>query len=311
MTRAPSWWPDAAVSCYEDLVAYRLVGASACADRVTTALVAVSLESQERGRDVWKDLVFGSELLCELKPDTALYRNVVTMLTRAGRGGRAQDVQAAARYVADYRKAATSSVVTQAQMYLADAHTVLVHDYSSTVTRILQGLGATRPRRVVVTAGEPLGQGVKVAQLAAGAGHKVVYTPDMSVARVIDGVDCFLTGVESFYPDGSLANTVGTLMLTLLCREHEVPVIAPAESLKCDLRRASVTDASLAARLLHPWPSDTGLPLDAQVVQSVLDSVPATMVTTYLTEQGPCAPDRVGSLARQRSTELQRLLNGA
>jgi len=46
------------------------------------------------------------------------------------------------------------------------------------------------------------------------------------------GVDCFLTGVESFYPDGCMANTVVTVMLSLLCREHGVPVIAPTESLR-------------------------------------------------------------------------------
>ncbi|MBQ3749385.1 MAG: hypothetical protein II863_18400, partial [Kiritimatiellae bacterium] len=36
------------------------------------------------------------------------------------------------------------------------------------------------------------------------------------------------------------ANTVGTTMLALLCREAKVPVVAPAETLKCDLARSSV-----------------------------------------------------------------------
>ncbi len=299
------------MSCFEDLAAYRLVGASACADRVTAALVAVSLESQERERDVWQDLLHSSRLLCDLKPDTALYRNVVGFLTRAGRGGRAQDVERTARYLAHYRRAAQASVVAQAQSHLADIGTILVHDYSSTVAAILQGLGVERPRRVVVTAGEPLGQGRRVVRLAIAAGHDVVYTPDMSVARAMAGVDCFLTGVESFYPDGSMANTVGTVMLSLLCREHGVPVIAPTESLKCDPSRESVSDASLTARLLHPWPSDAFLPMNVHIVQFVLDSVPASMVTTYITEQGALTPGSVGALARQRAAELERHLSFA
>ncbi len=63
-----------------------------------------------------------------------------------------------------------------------------MHDYSSTVESILQGPGAARPRWVVVTAGDPLGRGTRVARLAAAA-YEIVYTPDMSVDRVIDQVD--------------------------------------------------------------------------------------------------------------------------
>ncbi len=136
------------MSCFEDLGAYRLVGASACADRVTTAMVTISVESENTGRGVRDDLIDAGRLFCDLKPDTALYRNVVTMLTRTGNRGRAEDVKKTARRLADHRHAAQASVVNQAQMLLADIDTLLVHDYSSTVMSILQGLGVTRPRRV-------------------------------------------------------------------------------------------------------------------------------------------------------------------
>lgn len=306
--RFPAWWPPEAATCFEDLVAYRLVGASACAERITAALVSVAFGSHALKRDVCEDLIEAGRAFCELKPDTALYRNLAITLTRAGKSGRPTDVEAAAQTLSGYRHAAQRSIISRTEAHLEDADTLLVHDYSSMALRILLGLGERRRRRVVVTAGEPLGQGVQLARQVAAAGHEVIYTPDMSVARVIDQVDAFITGVESFYPDGSLANTVGTVMLGLLCRETGVEVIAPAETLKCDLDRSSVDAAKLTARLLHPWPDDAvGQRRDWNVVQFVLDAVPAALITTYVTEEATCAPGDVGSVARHALDKLHHL----
>lgn len=286
----PPWWPAEASSRFDDLVAYRLVGASVCADHITNALVEIAHESEQRGRDISADLLDAGAAMIALKPDTALYRNVITTLTNAAINGRAADVKTVARQLDDHRRDARISVVNRTQAVLEASHTLLVHDYSSTVERVLRGLGATRARRIVVTSGEPLCQGPNVASIAAAAGHTVTYTPDMSVARVIDEVDAYVTGVESFYLDGSLSNTVGTLMLALLCREKGVPVVAPAETLKCDRERASAADAPLTSLLLRPWPDNNAPPGvdDNNVVRFVLDAVPAALITTYVTETDVC-----------------------
>lgn len=295
----PGWWPGEAATTYDDLVAYRLVGASLCADRITDALVAVARRAEKLGLDVEPAVTDAGTLFCRLKPDTALYANVAACLSRAGRSGRATEVCEAAHALSAYRRDAQAAVVRHATEYLEDAETLLAHDFSSMVVRILQELGARRPRRIVVTAAEPLGQGPRVARAATAAGHRVTYTPDMSVARVVDGVDAFVTGVESFYADGSLANTVGTRMLGLLCRDVGVPVIAPAELLKYDRQHPTAAEASLEARLLHPWPGDHVDQSDLwELVEFVLDAVPAPLVTSYVSEQGVLAPRAVASTAQ-------------
>lgn len=298
-TELPPWWPTEAVVCYVDLVTYHLIGASACADRITDALVAIAAASESNDRNIADDLADAAAVFCALKPDTALYRNLADHLNHAGRSGRATDVLAAAASLSAHRQGAREGVIAHACGLLQSADTLLVHDYSSMVMRIVERLGTQRPRQVVVTAGEPLGQGARVAAQAAAAGHHITFIPDMSAARIIGRVDCFLTGVECFYGDGSLANTVGTLMLSLLCHDADVPVIAPAETLKCDLQHATVLDVELTAALLHPWP-----PARAQnssewhTVPFVLDAVPAALITYYVTEDGKSTPNEVGSLAR-------------
>ncbi len=299
MTAPAQWWPEEASACFADLVSYRLVGASACAGRITAALVAVGGESQSRRRDVAADLAHAANAFCDLKPDTALYRNLAGALVAAAGCGGAAAVADAAAGLRKYRHEAHEAVLRNAEDLLQDAGTVLVHDYSSVVLDVLARLGSRRRRRVVVTAGEPLGQGMRVARLVAAAGHDVTYSPDMSVGRVAAELDAFLTGVESFYGDGSLSNTVGTRMLGLLCREEGVSVIAPAETLKYDPDQPAAHAAGLQAHLLHPWPSnevlrDTGW----TAVQWVLDAVPAALVTSFVTELGVLPPVHVGARAR-------------
>ena len=299
---APSWWPLDAIECFDDIVAYRLVGASACADRIAEAVTAVAAESDARNRPVAADVGQAGDLFCGLKPDTALYRNIARALARAALVDGARGVRRTSELLSVRRVAAQREVVRSAVTALADVEVLLVHDYSSMVMRILGGL--ITPRRVVVTAGEPLGQGPRVARIAAAAGHVVSYTPDTAVGRVIGGVDAFVVGVECFYPDGSLANTVGSLSLGLLCRNAEVPVIAPTELLKCDPEVRTADLAPLDARLLHEWPGDL-LPPGVSVVDFVLDPVPAELVTCYATEVGVLTPAEVAAHAESALGALQ------
>lgn len=299
-TSAPTWWPPDAVACVNDLVSYRLVGASACADRISAALTSVAAESQTLGRTVVSDVAAAGALFCALKPDTALYRNISRVLERAAADG-AEAVRDTGDRLARSRNDAQDEVVRVAATALQDAETLLVHDYSSMVLRILDTLPPSR--LVVVTTGEPLGQGARVARLVAAAGHSVVYTPDMSVGRVISRVDAFVTGVESFYRDGSLANTVGSLPIALLCRHAGVPVVAPAELLKCDIDVHTAADAPLRARLLSRWPGDS-LPGVVEIVDFVLDRVPAELVTLYATEAGALPPKAVAAHAEATMASL-------
>lgn len=294
------WWPTEASSCFEDLETYRLVGASACADRITAALVAVGTQSESMHRDVGADVAEAGRLFCSLKPDTPLYRNLAAPLTRAGSNGGATAVSAVAHELSRYRRAAQEAVVDYARAILQDSETLLVHDYSSTVSVILDKLGAKRSHRIVATSGEPLGQGMRVAGLAASFGHRVTFVPDMSVARAIAEVDHYVTGVESYYADGSLANTVGTFMLALLCRESGVPVLATTETFKYDQECPSAIKAELTARLLNPSPNLVIAESQGfQTVQYVLDAVPASVVTSFVTEMGVCPPGLVGGVAQE------------
>lgn len=296
--QVPSWWPEETRDCYADLLSYRLVGASACADRIATALEALSIQADADGRHVSAELSDAGRAFCALKPDTALYVNVVAYFTAQNGALTSRRVVERAEALRAYRQHAQEEVVRATANALEDAAVILVHDYSSAVSRVLGELGRRGAREIIVTAGEPLRQGPRVARLAAEAGHRVTYVPDVAVGRHSSRLDAFITGVEAFYADGSLTNTIGTLPLALVSLDAGAIVIAPAESLKLHPSRSAACVDDLTARLLHPWPDPTtDLEPSCLVDDHVLDAVPSRLVTSYVTELGSCTPAEVGGIA--------------
>jgi translation initiation factor 2B subunit (eIF-2B alpha/beta/delta family) len=296
-------WPPAARDVYEGLRSYRIVGASACVEAIVGALEALARSAAEGGRGDVSDVVAAAGAdFCALKPSTAAYANVVRWLTEGvGDGADGADrVADRAATLRAYRERSLRRIAAEGAALVRERGSVLVHDYSSTVLAILRAAGAGGGLPVVVTAGEPIGQGARVAREVHAAGHRVTFIPDGAIARHLPHVGVVLSGVETLFGDGSLANTVGTYPIALVARELGVPVFGATECLKVHPRTERASVDELTARLLHPWPlADAGLPPGTEVATEVLDLTPAALVAGYVTEQGILAPDEVrGALER-------------
>jgi translation initiation factor 2B subunit (eIF-2B alpha/beta/delta family) len=301
----PAWWPSGARACVGDLQSYRLVGASACADRITGAVEEIAIAAAEQRLNVGLEVRRAAERFYHLKPDTAMYGNVVKFLTEAGET--ADAIVNAASRLRDHRKSARQTIRVATAERVAAARTILVHDYSSAcVDTLLTVAKAGKSKRVVVTAGEPLAQGERVAGVMLKMGHEVVYTPDTCVGRLMRDVDVFLTGVEAFYGDGSLANTVGTRAICLMCREFRKEVVAPAECLKLDSGTESADTTALNARMLRSWSPGWMSEREILVEDHVLEAVPPALVDAYVTEAGCLNACEVGPRAAEVVQRLKR-----
>jgi ribose 1,5-bisphosphate isomerase len=297
--RVPSWWPATAVKCLEDLASYRLAGASECVGRIAEALVAVAETARGPADLVFERVAEVGGYFAALKPDTALYANVVARIARPL--ALAESGQDPARIVAERaagiereRRTELDAVVAQAADLIDASGAIMIHDYSSTVMGVARRLAVCRGcTDFVVTAAEPLGAGARVARELTALGHRVTYCADTSAARLLPSASCYLTGVEAFYTDGSFANTVGTHGLALLAREWQVPVYAVAERLKGSGPPPAA--ANLSATLLGRWPQAGLLPEGIAVERHVLDLVPAGLVRAFVTASGPVAPDRMAA----------------
>jgi translation initiation factor 2B subunit (eIF-2B alpha/beta/delta family) len=313
-TLAPPEWPPGTRDVYAGLQTYRIVGASACVDAIMQALDELAQAVAERpGGDVYAEVARAGALFCALKPDTAAYANAVRWVTGdlpAAPESPALVADAVARRIDAYRRQARARLARIAgdgATLLTTHGCILLHDYSSTVLAVLAEAGRRGQRlRVVVTAGQPLDQGPRVAAAAASGGHHVTYVPDTAVGRVMPDVDVVLTGVETLYRNGDLANTIGTYPIALVAREARVPVYGITECIKIHPTAASASTAGLTARLLQPWPdAAVKLPAGTIVRTEVLDLTPAHLITAYVTDAGILPPDQL-----DRAIPWQRVEDG-
>src|SRR5579864_2008994 len=116
----------------------------------------------------------------------------------------------------------------------------------------------------------------------------------------------FLTGVETLFRSGDLANTVGTYPISLVAREHGVPVYGVTECLKIHPTQETIGLDELSAELLKPWPaSREGLPPGAEVETHVLDLTPAALVSGLVTEQGLISPTETAAALQRLHADLE------
>lgn len=305
-------WPPATREVYIGLQTYRIVGASACVTAILGGLHALAQDVALRHRDnVYRELVEAGSLFCSLKPNTAAYANAVQWLLFDLNEN--VDAKDAATQVADrvnkyaaYSRRSLHRIVDEACRLLPARGHVLIHDYSSTVLAIIEE-AARRDNllTVYVTAGAPVDQGTKVARAVARAGHRLVYLPDTGIGRVMAEVEIVLSGVETLFRNGDLANTVGTYPIALVARDARIPMYGVTERIKIHPTADTVRAENLSARVLHAWPSDSrDLPTGADVRSEVLDLTPAELITGYVTEEGTILPSQVRSALERFYAEL-------
>lgn len=301
----PEWdrWPVRTRDVYEGMQTYRIVGASMCAGAILDALEALAVAVAEGEGDVSSELDVAGSRFCELKPSTASYANLTTWLIAELPTGPSVVPEVRRRVAIMQQDSRTSldRIVAAAKMLIEPRFVVLVHDYSSTVLRVLAEAGRGGQRhRVIVTAGEPIDQGARVAEAVASYGHAVTYVPDTGIGRVMPEVDIVLSGVETLFRDGALANTVGTYPLALVAREAKVELFGITECMKIHPMAAGVEVRDLTASLLRSWPRPgVALPVGTEIRTEVLDLTPGHLVTGYVTEEGILTPTQVSAgLAR-------------
>ncbi len=309
---APLTWPEEAQDVYDGLQTYRIVGASACVVAIMSALQAIAEYSDSPAPgSAYEQIADAGALFCALKPSTAAYANAIQWIladldTKADGQVIRSHIQGRVRSYARYRKESLERIIDEARPILPKNGHVLIHDYSSTVLAVMDTAGRDgTPLTVFVTAGEPVGQGAKVAQALSNAGHRIVYLPDAGVGRVMDRVDLVLSGVETLFRNGDLANTVGTYPIALVARAADVPLYAATECMKIHPGAFAATVEDLTACVLHPWPPhDHALPAGTDVRREVLDLTPAALITGYITELGILRPSEVAGAFRQFSGNL-------
>ena len=145
---------------------------------------------------------------------------------------------------------------------LEDLSSMLVFDYSSTVNAMMETAAEHGKKMTVyVPESRALDGGRPFVVNALKLGHGAVFLPDAALAAFTRKADVAFIGAETFFPDGSAANTVGSDLVAILCARFGKPLYVPTAMIKVNMRgiegrRKKELGRDLARYLAAAWPEE-------------------------------------------------------
>lgn len=201
----------------------------------------------------------------------------------------------------------TNKIINYTNNIIEEFESILVFDYSSTLNSLIQN--AIKPMDIYIAESRALDGGKPFIKAALNNGHKTHFFPDTTMYEVLKKCDAAFIGAESYYPDGTVFNTIGSEILGILCKELRKPLYVLTPLIKVDERN------TYGHSKLSPMPYDFSQKIaqdwDNEVINSVnfegikLAKVIPELITAIVTEKGIIPPYALYSIAMDYSSKLK------
>lgn len=196
---------------------------------------------------------------------------------------------------------------------IRDKESMLLYDYSSLAGAIIDE--AAKHGHIMdlyVPESRFLDGGLPFVRDGVRNGHRVHFFPDAAIMYFMKLAEVALMGAETFFPNGDMANTIGSELVALACKRYEKPLYVPTSLIKMDTRAIQGTGRKLLYRdlggkLASYWSDELSGQVD--FVCPNLDVAPAQMITGYITERGVLPPMALFGECRTYLTELAEKLS--
>ncbi len=258
----------------------------------TMALLVV----EAKGKPNPEDLADAARRISEAQPAMAIVHNVVHMFTRLVAEG--MDPMAVRNQLEEELETAKERIARTYLKIAPDDAVVVTTSFSDNVLATLQLAHAKdRIRQVFVLEARPLLEGRFLVVALKEAGIPASLAPDALGPSLVKDATCVLVGADSVLRDGAVVNKIGSYGLALAAKEHGKLFHVACETLKFDARHeASSWPGSRAMNPRELWENP---PEAVDVVNRYFEIVPASLVTSIVTERGSYAPDLVKTLLAQ------------
>lgn len=286
--------PDQAKVQFDDIVFGRVLGASRHIRMIGDMFAAIGRDRISDGEKLKRCLQVGDYFKeTRGKSSYAIINAINLMLGPIGKDLDDQDAGTCIlNSVNEYfesSKTDTQRIISCFKNIVERKHikTVMVYDYSSTVEKCVAALET--PIEVFVPESRAIDGGRPFVEPFVMAGHKVHFIADAAMLTVIRRIDAVLIGAETFYPDGSAFNTVGSDLLAEISSLYGVPYYVLTPFLKVDMRFCQglfkeVIEADLRQRLAGSWDEALKEKVDFRSLELVC--IPPRYIEGFITEQG-------------------------
>lgn len=199
-------------------------------------------------------------------------------------------------------------IAKKANDKINDGDVVLTFAKSSIVQQtLLEAHRQGKKFRVIVVDSRPLFEGKNLARALSGMGIKVQYSLTHGLSHVIKDATKVFLGAHAMMNTGKLSSRIGTALVAMMAKEHNVPVIVCCESIKFADRSdldsfvhneiAPPEELILAGSkpcTLSAWENVPNL----QLLNLMYDLTPAEYINVIFTEYGPIPPSSVPVIQR-------------
>ena len=149
--------------------------------------------------------------------------------------------------------------------------------------------------RVICTESRPLRESRLAAKVLQSFDIAVTYITDASIWEFMPSADLIIMGADSIACDGSVANKMGTAMVSQLAQSCKCPVYIASELYKLDGRTRYGYKIQLERRTekeiisKDDFESLNGI----EIINQFFDITPANQITGFITEEGVISPQMV------------------
>lgn len=178
---------------------------------------------------------------------------------------------------------------------IKDNDTIMMHSYSSTLMGIfIKAAGKGKKFTVICTESRPLRESRVAVRILQKLKVNVIYITDASIYEFMPRTDYIIMGADSIAVDGSVANKMGTALVSKLASCCKKPVYIASELYKLDLRTRYGYSIQMERRTEKEVISDGDFESleNIEVINQFFDLTPATDIKAIICEFGFIAPTK-------------------
>lgn len=190
---------------------------------------------------------------------------------------------------------------------IQNGDTIMMHSYSSALMSVfLTAADSGKKFQVICTESRPLRESRLAVKLLQSRGISVTYITDASIWEFMPRADYIIMGADTIKWDGSVANKMGTAMISQLALSAKKSVYIASEVYKLDGRTAEGNPVVLERRtkdeIVTKGDFDTYDGID--IINQFFDLTPARNITGLITEFGLVAPAMISEYWNRLEKEI-------
>ncbi|GHH98624.1 initiation factor 2 [Neobacillus kokaensis] len=184
---------------------------------------------------------------------------------------------------------------------------IMVFDYSSTLNKFI--LNANKKMNVYIAESRALDGGRPFVEGSLKAEHNTYFFPDSTMFEVLKKCQAAFIGAETFYPNGTVFNTIGSDILAVLCEHLNKPLYALTPMIKVDTRniqghtRLSPMPYDFSQKIALHWEEEIKKKVNFDGIK--LLEIEPKYLRAIITEKGVIPPYAMFTIALEYAKNLE------